>query len=445
MQILCATDFSASGRQATRLGAALARRLDAKLVLLHVVEPLAVALPYPVDLTGQLAASIADAAASAIAADVDELRKEGCDVEGKVLLGAAGAVIAELAAELNAELLVVGSHGRSGVARLFLGSVAAWLMKAAPCPVLVCTAGSKAVQAWQQRWQGRQPLRLLLGTDATRASAAAVDWMAAAAPAIAADVHLLRLYWPFQEAVRYGLRQGDPRNDSPSDLIKLVERDLARELPASLQLGEDAIRFREAHVNAAEVLADAARALAADAIVVGVPRHGLEKWNAIVPEALLRCAELPVFCVPESLRAPRPADVPAYRSVLIATDLSQASNQALSNGYGLLGRAGGRVELCHVHEGSLPSDPLRAEIERSLRALVPRQAEAMGITTNVSVVEGPSAARAILQAAKRLDVDVVVLGSHGRSGLRRALIGSVAEEVVRHADRPVLIVHQQPA
>jgi nucleotide-binding universal stress UspA family protein len=54
-----------------------------------------------------------------------------------------------------------------------------------------------------------------------------------------------------------------------------------------------------------------------------------------------------------------------------------------------------------------------------------------------------AAADAILQAALRLDVDVVAMASHGRSGLARLALGSTSEEVARRCDRPVLIVHQR--
>jgi nucleotide-binding universal stress UspA family protein len=88
------------------------------------------------------------------------------------------------------------------------------------------------------------------------------------------------------------------------------------------------------------------------------------------------------------------------------------------------------------------TDEERGEVERRLRALIPRRADSLGIKTNVSVLESHGAAESILQAAKRLGVDVIVMASHGRSGLKRAVLGSVAEEVVRHASTPVLVVHE---
>jgi nucleotide-binding universal stress UspA family protein len=64
----------------------------------------------------------------------------------------------------------------------------------------------------------------------------------------------------------------------------------------------------------------------------------------------------------------------------------------------------------------------------------------MGITTHLSVIDGAHAADAIVHAAERLGADAIVLGSHGRTAVARALMGSVSQGGVRHARRPVLVV-----
>ena len=187
--------------------------------------------------------------------------------------------------------------------------------------------------------------------------------------------------------------------------------------------------------------------------MIGVRKNRLGAGKTITPGALLRAAGLPVFCIPERMERPATRHLPHVRSVLVASDLSEESRDAVLPAYGLLA-GGGRVELCYVHErgagngiADLPvrrelSDDERASIEARLRAEIPGEATEHGIATHVSVLEGRFAAEAILQAAKRLDVDAIALGSHGRRGLGRAMLGSVAEEVARRAARPVLIVHR---
>jgi nucleotide-binding universal stress UspA family protein len=139
------------------------------------------------------------------------------------------------------------------------------------------------------------------------------------------------------------------------------------------------------------------------------------------------------------------------RTVLIATDLSDASAAAIPAGYALLRAGGGHVELCTMHvvgpadaAAGMPlatslRDQERTEAEARLRALIPPEAAGMGITTSVSVNETRFAVDGILAAAERLDADAIVLGSHGRSGFKRAVLGSVAEAVARQSRRPVLI------
>jgi nucleotide-binding universal stress UspA family protein len=137
--------------------------------------------------------------------------------------------------------------------------------------------------------------------------------------------------------------------------------------------------------------------------------------------------------------------------VLVGTDLSDFANQAIPAAYALLTGIGGRVEICHLHEtprGVLPSLPpatlepsARAALEARLASLVPAEAAGRGIRTALVVREAESAAEGLRQEAERCDADVVVVASHGRRGLSRALMGSVAEQLTRRTTRPVLVLH----
>jgi nucleotide-binding universal stress UspA family protein len=64
----------------------------------------------------------------------------------------------------------------------------------------------------------------------------------------------------------------------------------------------------------------------------------------------------------------------------------------------------------------------------------------VGVVTQTHVVIGDDAAQAIGEATERLGADVVVLASRGRAGITRALLGSVADKVLRHTRRPVLVL-----
>ena len=144
---------------------------------------------------------------------------------------------------------------------------------------------------------------------------------------------------------------------------------------------------------------------------------------------------------------------PTISTVLAPTDLSAIGNAAVRHAYALLAGQGGVVELCHVHERTLPNPPYAyersqdrlspdavADLERQLRALVPPFAERLGVTTHVSIIEGGAPAEAIVQASERLAVDAISLGSRGGGSAVRALLGSVAQKVVQNSHKPVLVV-----
>ena len=447
MSILVATDFSPCSRTAVQLAAALAQRRSVPLLLVHAVEPPPIGFAeMPLGATAWerdrlMAANIS------MTRDADEVRHRGVAVESRILLGVAADVILEAARDRGVDFIVVGTHGRKGAAHVFLGSVAERVLRASTCPVLV----TRETVPDLDRWGGRTPLRLTVGVDGSTASQAALALAGHFASSQPCDLCLVRVYWPPEEAIRYGVDDpwGGPRREA--ELLPLLERDLRRDAGSLTEKVTTQLRFRPASREASEVFTEDASLIGSDALVVGVPRHRSGRWAALVPGQVLRASTLPVICVPEKI-APAQRDLAPVRSILIATDLSDASRQLVISAYGLLRSSGGRVELCTVHvlgpnDGiaemplALPlSEVERAAIESRLRALIPPDAAAFGITTSISVIDGRSAAEAILSATARLDVDLVAVGSHGRSGFKRALLGSVAEDVARNSPRPVLIV-----
>lgn len=450
MSIVVGTDFSPCSGAAVRLAAALARRRSTPLILVHLVEPPALDVPaLPIGTTGW-ERDMAMAAEIAIAREASDARQHGSTVETRVLFGTAASTILEMATQEGADLIVLGTHGKKRGTHLFPGSVAEAVARSAECPVLV-TPGTEAEP---DRWTGSQPLRLMIGTDGSRASQAALRWVGGIAKSLPCELSVVRLYWPPEEALRYGL--DDPWDGArrDSELLPLLERDLRREVQALVGGTPERLKVHAAGREAADVLADDAVALAADALVIGVPKHRSKHWTVLTPGPVLRSSVLPVLCVPEPRLAERAQPKPV-RSVLIATDLSDASNQVVGPAYGLVLPEGGRVELCTVHAigvadaiGAVPlpsalTAPERGKLEAQLQSLIPPQAESAGIATRISVIDARFAAEAILGAAERLDVDVIAVASHGRSGIKRALLGSVAEEVSRRSVRPVLLVHSQ--
>ena len=130
--------------------------------------------------------------------------------------------------------------------------------------------------------------------------------------------------------------------------------------------------------------------------------------------------------------------MPTLRRVLVPTDLSPAGNHAVAYAHAIVAD-GGTVHVLHVEESGH-----KASIER-LRELIPEGATRKRVETRLEVVSEPGVPAAITAAAERLDVDVVCMGTRGRSGLPGVLLGSVAQAVVERCRRQVLLVPPQRA
>lgn len=152
---------------------------------------------------------------------------------------------------------------------------------------------------------------------------------------------------------------------------------------------------------------------------------------------------------------PSSASALSYRTIVVPTDFAPASRAALDWAIDLAERCGARVIVLHVTTPieSDPYSPLRHSPEAHAGGQRPEVmlmehldrfvAGARERAVDVTVVQqrGIAVAPAILTFAREVDAQLVVMGTHGRHGLGRVLLGSVAERVVRHSHVPVLTVH----
>jgi nucleotide-binding universal stress UspA family protein len=147
--------------------------------------------------------------------------------------------------------------------------------------------------------------------------------------------------------------------------------------------------------------------------------------------------------------------LPAVTRVLVPIDFSPSSRAALEYGTFLAGKLGAELTVLHVWEppgyvgpdtlallpvaaGQPGWDQTRAEVMREVERFL---GKASARPTDLRVrVEAGEPSDAILLAAKDGGADLIVMGTHGRTGLSRLLIGSVAEAVLRRATCPVLTI-----
>jgi len=138
------------------------------------------------------------------------------------------------------------------------------------------------------------------------------------------------------------------------------------------------------------------------------------------------------------------------KAILVPTDFSPASDSALDLARDLAGPFNAEIHLLHVRtvfDGPIVSPEDLNEVERVLamsdaRTLQTLEASAKGIEapTHCHIRRGTAPADAIIDAIGEHDCDLVIMGTHGRRGLKRLLTGSVAQEVVHHSPVPVLTI-----
>lgn len=142
------------------------------------------------------------------------------------------------------------------------------------------------------------------------------------------------------------------------------------------------------------------------------------------------------------------------RHILVPTDFSAASAEAFDTALDMAQATGARMTLFHVHhvpstvfpDVIMPLTPnLLRDVEHSADQVLQELCEragALGVVADFRTSFGTTHSE-ICAVAEELDADLIVIGTHGRGGISHAVLGSVAEKVVRKAPCPVLTVRPQ--
>lgn len=140
-RILLPTDFSGCANYAFPYAAAIARATHARIVCVHVVEPVVPAVGYsgladPMPMA-DMSEQLEDSAERELPRVTDCEELTGLEVEEVIVHGDAAAEIVRVADEQEADLIIISSHGRTGLGRMIFGSTAEAVVRHASCPVLV--------------------------------------------------------------------------------------------------------------------------------------------------------------------------------------------------------------------------------------------------------------------------------------------------------------------
>ncbi|ADJ15422.1 universal stress protein [Halalkalicoccus jeotgali] len=270
---------------------------------------------------------------------------------------------------------------------------------------------------------------VLVPTDGSESARRSEGYAADVARAYGASVHVVHVV----DLVALGsVAEIDPAKREGHELVEAAaERVAARgvRVVRAVRTGVPAPVIRE-YVAEASI----------DLIVMGTRgQSGLERrLLGGVTKGVVRSASVPVMTVGPG--ADRPAHYP-YRRLLVATDGSDAALGAAEVGIDFARTYEAGLDVLSVVHGRRSSGAIeRIAAARDAVTEVERLAAEAGIEDVSPVIEYGIPHRTITASADRNGIDLVVLGAYGRTGIRRHVLGSVAERVVRTAPVPVLTV-----
>jgi nucleotide-binding universal stress UspA family protein len=158
-RILAATDFSPASSPAVAQAVRLARATGAELLLVNAYESPGTMTfgPYVASATlyDEIEAALRGGAEKGLRPLAEQARKAGVRARSEVLRGVPSTAITDAARAYHADLIVIGTHGRGGISRFILGSVAQRVIATAPCPVMTVRGASGALD--RPRAKGKRP------------------------------------------------------------------------------------------------------------------------------------------------------------------------------------------------------------------------------------------------------------------------------------------------
>jgi nucleotide-binding universal stress UspA family protein len=295
---------------------------------------------------------------------------------------------------------------------------------------------------------------ILIPLDGSAFAEQALPWAACLARAPGARLELVRVHdpvpaWTLPMEGAVVLSASDPE-------IRATEEQYLANCVARLEEGGFAhTTWTLLEGEVAEVIARHAEQQSVDLVVAATHGRGALSriWLGSVSDALVRRLTLPLLLIRPTEAATVPCSGP-FRSVLVALDGSTAAESALAAALELCPPEGAEFVLVRVVSPVvLPTDatlPAAPAVDESLTERLATQARlyleevasrlrARGARVSTRVIVEPGVAAAVLHEAVRGQVELIALATHGERGMRRLVLGSVADKILRGADRPVLL------
>ncbi len=289
--------------------------------------------------------------------------------------------------------------------------------------------------------------RILFATDFSPGASRARDYAVYLARTYEAELRVMHV------SERYPTLSADAYADP--FLLEPVRAEVSRFLDElTQQLKQAGVKTARAHAIGipSEEILKAAKGEGVELIVVGTQgRTGLEHvLLGSTAERVVKNAPCPVLTVRSALsQDSSPAPI-AFRRIVIPLDFSDCSLDALEFAIQLARRFEASMTLLHVLEWAwlrlhftvaelAEGESPRRDIESCL-AQYADVIRGQGLTADTVIHGGGAPADFVIETANRRNADVIIMGTHGRRGLSRALIGSVAEGVLRRASCPVITV-----
>lgn len=307
------------------------------------------------------------------------------------------------------------------------------------------------------------PLKtILVPLDGSELAEQALPLATALARASGADLHLMHVFVPYAAradmpgpAIDYAEIEKRLEEQSTEYLRSVTDR-VSQELPGHVHAAP--VRTRPIHSPYSESAAvvDRLRRAAArrnpDLIVLAThARGGLGRaWLGSVADALIRRVNVPTLLVHPRQDVAPPAST--FRHILVPLDGSPLAEESVELATRIAATCGARVTLLRVVIPRLvvgrPSyffeldaellERYEGEAERYVESIAARMRESVpNVESKVTLADSPPLA--ILDWAEQSDVDLIAMSTHGRSGFRRFMLGSVADKIIRGARVPVLL------